>query len=192
MAEPFIGQIILVGFNFAPRGYAFCQGQLLSIAQNTALFSLLGTTYGGDGQTTFALPDLRGRAAVGMGQGPGLSLYDIGERSGTESVTLLSSQMPQHTHAIDMSPVAATANARNVPGNSRSPVGAVPAVEASGVTATYSTAAPTGTTMAASAISLTGTPTVGIAGGSQPLSILQPFLVLNYCIALEGIFPSRS
>src|SRR5215217_7886099 len=100
MSEPFIGQITQVGFTFAPRGWALCNGQILSIAQNTALFSLLGTTYGGNGQTTFALPDLRGRAPIGPGQGPGLSPRSLGEQSGTENVTLLQSQMPAHNHTV--------------------------------------------------------------------------------------------
>src|SRR6478672_10112699 len=98
MSEPFLAEIIMFAGNFAPRGWAFCQGQILSIAQNTALFSLLGTTYGGNGQTTFALPDLRGRVPVGTGQGPGLSNYDLGQVSGSESVTLTVSQMPAHNH----------------------------------------------------------------------------------------------
>src|SRR4029450_14155051 len=100
MSEPFIGMIILVPYNFAPRGWAFCNGQILSIAQNTALFSLLGTTYGGNGQTTFALPDLRGRVAISGGQGPGLSNYTIGEQAGTETITLLTTQMAAHTHTV--------------------------------------------------------------------------------------------
>src|SRR3712207_3315813 len=101
MSEPFIGEIRMVGFNFAPRGWATCDGQLLSIAQNTALFSLLGTTYGGNGQTTFALPDLRGRAALHQGQGPGLTNRVIGEASGTETVTLTTNQMPSHSHGVN-------------------------------------------------------------------------------------------
>ena len=115
MSEPFLGQIMLVGFNFAPVGWALCNGQILSITQNTALFSLLGTTYGGNGTTTFALPDLRGRAAVGFGQGPGLSNYDLGQSTGTETVTLTVGQMPAHNHMV-------AANAAN--GNVSSPSGA--------------------------------------------------------------------
>src|SRR5215211_4319727 len=118
MSEPFIGQIMLVPYNFAPRGWAFCAGQILPIAQNTALFSLLGTTFGGNGQTTFALPDLRGRAPIGQGQGPGLSNISLGEAAGTETVTLLSTNMPAHSHTVtcdgggssSLSPVA------NLPG----------------------------------------------------------------------------
>src|SRR5690606_34266597 len=108
--EQLLGQIIMVGFNFAPRGWAFCDGRLLPIAQNTALFSLLGTTYGGNGQTTFALPDLRGRCAVGMGQGPGLSQRVQGEMSGTENVTLIQTQMPAHTHTLMASTADGTTN----------------------------------------------------------------------------------
>src|SRR5215831_8639728 len=111
MSEPFLGMIILVGFTFPPRGWAFCQGQLLPISQNTALFSLLGTTYGGNGQTTFALPDLRGRVPVGFGQGPGLSNYTQGQVGGVENVTLAINQMPIHTHALGS--IQATAKARN-------------------------------------------------------------------------------
>ena len=190
MAEPFLGMIILVPYNFAPRGYAFCNGQILSISQNTALFSLLGTTFGGNGQTTFALPDLRGRVPVGTGQGPGLQLYDLGQIGGTEAITLTANQMPQHTHVVTHD-LAATANAKNAKGNSQTPVGNVPAIEASGVTATYSSAG-TDAAMASSAITVTGTATAADAGGSQPFANAPPFLVMNYCIALEGIFPSRN
>jgi microcystin-dependent protein len=191
MSEPFLGMIIIVPYNFAPRGWAFCSGQIMPIAQNTALFSLLGTTYGGDGQTTFALPDLRGRVPVGAGQGPGLSAYEIGQAGGQESVDLLISQMPSHTHAITLNNLAATANTKNAAGNSQSPVGSVPAIEAAGVTATYSTALPD-TTMAAGAISVTGTATAAPAGSSEPFPVLPPYVTFNYCIALQGIFPSRN
>lgn len=173
MSEPFIGEIKLVGFNFAPRGWALCNGQLLPIAQNTALFSLLGTTYGGNGQTTFALPDLRGRVPIHMGQGPGLSSRNIGESSGTENVTLGVSQMPSHTH---------TARGNTGLANKQSPVGAVNAVEPTGQTATYSNAAPNAD-MNPGAIASTG--------GSQPHPNMQPFLAVNFVIALEGIYPAR-
>ena len=111
--DPFLGQLMLVPYNFAPRGWAFCNGQIMSIAQNTALFSLLGTTYGGNGQTTFALPDLRGRVAVSAGQGPGLQNYSLGEIAGSETVTLISSQMPAHTHLVG----ASTGSAQATPDN---------------------------------------------------------------------------
>ena len=168
---PFIGEIMLVPYNFAPRGFAFCSGQNLSIAQNTALFSLLGTTYGGNGQTTFALPDLRGRCVVSSGQGPGLSNYDLGEQIGTESITLITNQIPIHTHgvrAVDDDPTSGTPT-NNFPAN----------IAAKG----YSSAA-ANTTMNPNMIQG--------SGGNQPHANLQPLLTLNYCIALEGVFPSRN
>jgi microcystin-dependent protein len=187
MAEPFIAQITLFAGNFAPRGWAFCQGQILSIAQNTALFSILGTTYGGNGQTTFALPDLRGRVAIGHGQGPGLSNYFLGQVGGTENTTLLVTQLPAHTHPATVGTLVL--KAKNAAGNSRSPVNTVLAAEASGVTATYSSAA-ADAAMAAGTIE--GAPAIGATGGSQPFTLIQPYLVLSYIIALEGIFPSRN
>ena len=177
MSEPFIGQIQAFGFNFAPTGWATCDGQILSIAQNTALFSLLGTMYGGNGQTTFALPDLRGRVGIHQGQGPGLSSYVIGEASGTESVTLLTTQIPQHNH-----PVAAS----SVNADQGSPDGAVwatPVDSTGNAGAGYTKTAPN-VTMAQNAI--------GMAGGNQPHANIQPYLCINFCIALNGIFPSRS
>jgi len=193
MSTPFLGMIILVPYNFAPRGWAFCNGQILPIAQNTALFSLLGTTYGGNGQTTFALPDLRGRVPLSSGQGPGLSNYDLGQVAGTESVTLTITQMPIHNHPATVGTLAAAANAKTTAGNTRSPAGALPAMEAAGVTATYNNdGAPPGTQLAANAITVSGAPAIGTAGGSQPFDKMQPYLTLNYCIALEGIFPSRN
>jgi microcystin-dependent protein len=191
MSTPFLGQIILVGFNFAPRGWATCSGQLLPISQNTALFSLLGTQYGGDGQTTFALPDLRSRVPVGTGQGAGLSPYVQGEVGGAETETLNVTQMPIHTHVATLAGAAATVHVKNAAGNQQTPVGNVPAIEAAGVTATYSNAAPDAV-MAPGTISLSGNPTVATAGGSQPFGIIQPFLGLLYIIALQGIFPSRN
>lgn len=177
--EPFIGEIKMVGFNFAPRGWALCSGQILSIAQNTALFSLLGTTYGGNGQSTFGLPDLRGRFPTHSGQGPGLSSRSLGEVSGTESVTLLSTQMPMHTHAFTGSLACS-----NQAGNSDSPVGAFPAP--SGSAEDFRTTS--NASMAPGAV----TGTVAIAGGSQPVGIMNPYLCVNFIIALQGIFPSRN
>src|SRR5204863_741685 len=170
-ADPLLGEILLVPYNFAPRGWAFCQGQILSISQNTALFSLLGTTYGGNGQTTFALPDLRGRCAISNGQGPGLSNYVLGEVTGTESVTLNSQQLPPHTHTVNAVDDDATVGI---------PTAALPADLA---TKGYSKAAPN-TTMNPAMISG--------GGGNQPHTNIQPLLVLNYCIALSGVFPSRN
>lgn len=166
--DPFIGQIMLVGFNFAPNGWALCNGQLLSIAQNTTLFSLLGTTYGGNGQTTFALPDLRGRVPVGAGQGPGLQNYELGEFSGQETVTLTTNQMPTHSHAV-------SANAAR--GGVFTPVH-----NFLGSGDLYNPATD-GSTMNPGMIVQ--------AGGSQPHENRQPFLGLNYIIALVGIYPSR-
>ncbi len=180
--EPYIGVIAIFAGNFAPRGWAFCQGQYLSIAQNTALFSILGTTYGGDGQVTFALPDLRGRIAIGTGQGPGLSSYTLGQAAGSESVSLLSSQLPAHTHALTLA-----LNVKNFAGNSRTPVGNVLANEAGGAIAPYSSAA-ADMTMASGAVS----GTAAAAGSSQPTPIIQPYLTINYIIALEGLYPSRN
>jgi microcystin-dependent protein len=167
VSEPFLGEIRLLPFNFAPRGWAFCQGQIMSIAQNTALFSLLGTTYGGNGQTTFALPDLRGRVAVSAGQGPGLSDYVLGEVTGSESVQLLANQLPAHVHAQPVS---------NAASSSSRPNGNVPSAGGS-----YTTPSDGGSFA----------PTTS-AGNNQPFPIVQPLLVLNYCIALAGIFPSRN
>jgi microcystin-dependent protein len=166
MSEPFIGQIILVGFNFAPRGWAFCQGQLLSIAQNTALFSLLGTTYGGNGQTTFALPDLRGRVPIGFGQGPGLQNYVLGQTGGQETHTLISNEMPSHNHGLG-------ANSNDAVDSN--PVNNFPAAQGAYANTANGQMSPT-----------------QLTGGSQPHNNLQPYLVLNYCIALVGIFPSRN
>jgi microcystin-dependent protein len=171
MTDPFLGELRLLPFNFAPQGWAFANGQLLSIAQNTALFSLLGTTYGGNGTSTFALPDLRGRVPISSGQGPGLSLYDLGEEAGVENVTLNSGQMPVHTHQLEATLTATTKNPSN----------ALPSVTASG--AAYG-AAPKTADMSPAAI--------GSAGSNQPHENRQPYLVLNWCIALQGIFPSRS
>jgi microcystin-dependent protein len=176
MSEAFIGEIRLFAGNFAPRGWQFCEGQILSISQNTALFSILGTTYGGNGTTTFALPDLRGRFPMQPGQGPGLTNRTLGEQGGSENVTLISSQMPAHNHSV---------GAHNAPGDTFSPEGAVSAsaVDASNQPLNiYSTTVTT--TM--------GPQTVGVAGGSQPHNNMSPYLCLNFIIAIEGIFPSRS
>jgi microcystin-dependent protein len=166
---PNVGEILLVPYNFAPHGWAFCQGQLMSISQNTALFSLLGTLYGGDGSTTFALPDLRGRSPVGMGQGPGLQSYVIGQSGGEETVTLTLNQIPTHTHPAFGSKNTVT---------TASPTNAVWATETR--LNIYSSSG--GTTMAPS----------GLAGGNQPHDNMSPYLTLNYVIALQGIYPSRN
>jgi microcystin-dependent protein len=177
--EGYIAEIRMFAGNFAPRSWAFCQGQILSIAQNTALFSLLGTTYGGNGQTTFALPDLRGRTAVGTGQGPGLSNIDLGQVAGAPSVTLTIVNMPAHTHTL-----AGTLamGAQSGAGNSISPTNNYPAAGTNLYSATQD----------AQMAPLNGTLTASNAGGSQPFSIMSPYLGMNYIICLEGIFPSRN
>ncbi|WP_136668971.1 phage tail protein [Flavobacterium sp. H122] len=181
-AEPFIGEIKIFGFNFAPIGHMTCQGQILSIAQNTALFSLIGTIYGGNGQTTFALPNLSGRVPIGQGTGPGLPNYTIGEIGGNTNATLLTTNMPIHNHA---------ATGINV----RIPV--TSASEDSSATNNYIGNAVNDTfgPLASPTASL-GAPVVSgataSAGGSQPFSILNPYLTMNYSIAIEGIFPSRN
>ena len=173
MNEPYLAGIVLFGGNFAPRGWAFCNGQLLSIAQNSALFSLLGTTYGGDGQTTFAFPDLRGRVPIHPGQGPGLSPHTLGEKAGTENRTLLITNMPAHNHLL---------NAVSESGGASAPAGAFLA-NSGALDKEYKTSG-TNVTMHPQAI--------GISGGSQPFSIMQPYLCINYIIAMEGIYPSRN
>ena len=169
----------MFGGNFPPRGWAFCQGQLLSIAQNTALFSILGTTYGGNGQTTFALPDLRGRVPLGPGQGPGLSPYTLGQQAGTENTTLTQNNLPSHSHSLNGS-TSGQANAAVPTGNFLG-VGKVPS---SSETINIYNSAASGAVMNAGSI--------GLTGGSQPFSILQPYLCVTFIIALEGIFPSRN
>ncbi|MEA3009707.1 MAG: hypothetical protein QOJ91_1399 [Sphingomonadales bacterium] len=176
--DPFVAEIRIVPFNFAPKGWAFCDGQLLPLSQNTALFALLGTTYGGDGKSTFALPNLQGSAAMHPGQGPGLSLRDLGEMGGEQSVTLLVSEMPVHTHTMNATtspstttlPASNTSLGRSVGGsfykaNVPTPYGAL-------------------TQMAPQALPP--------AGGSLPHNNLQPYLTLNYILALQGVFPPRS
>ncbi|MBN7803545.1 phage tail protein [Algoriphagus aestuariicola] len=193
--EPFLGQIMMVGFDFAPRGWALCNGQLLSIAQNTALFSLLGTTYGGDGRTTFALPDLRGRCAVGMGQGPGLTLRNQGEMAGSENTTLTVANIPAHTHPAQVSNIQVQMMASNeagteeTPGNNNATTLAASTNQGRGVdiynSSTPNVALNTGNSPAS------GSVTVGMTGGNIPVNNMQPFLGVNYIIALQGIFPSR-
>lgn len=292
MSQPYIGQIILVGFNFAPPGWAFCNGQFLQIAEYDALFALIGTTYGGDGETTFALPNLQSRVPIHQGQGPGLQNYIIGDMSGVEQVTITTAQMPQHTHALDGSAINATARCRNGSATQLTPVGNVPAIDPSpaftdpsltagltpvraahitelrtrvdlfrvanglgpytwtdatltpGVTPVraqhlidlrtaltqasaaggysapvyaesivagattikaahvtelrnilrltpYSSAA-ADSTMASGTVQLGGSVSLAQAGGNQPHSNLQPYLAMNYLIALFGIFPSQT
>lgn len=173
MSDPFVAEIRVMPYNFAPRGWARCDGQLMPIAQNTALFSLLGTTYGGNGTSNFGLPDLRGNFAMGQGQGPGLSDRVLGETAGSAAVTLLPQEMPSHSHALMAGITPA----------STSPAGALMAPTASGGGNVYR-APGAAASMAASAI--------GTAGGNQAHENRQPYLALTFCIALQGIFPPRS
>lgn len=175
MSEPFLGQLMIVGFNFPPRGWAFCDGQILPISQNQSLYSLLGTTYGGDGRTTFALPDLRSRRPIHVGHGPGLSNYSWGQRGGAETVTLTTSQIPSHNHTL---------NAYGNDADALSPANHVWAKDPTGSIATYSNS----TTAAHVPMNANS---VSAAGGSISHTNLQPFIALYFCIALQGIFPSR-
>jgi microcystin-dependent protein len=170
MSDPFIAEIRIFTGDFAPRGWAFCHGQLLSIAQNTALFSLLGTTYGGNGTTNFALPDLRGRAAVGAGQGPGLSNRSLGAQGGSEKLT--AAQIPAHSHTLQAMATTGTSNdpSLKLPARSRA--------------ASYAPVSGTPVAMASSAITGGGT--------ANPAEAMPPYLAINYIIALQGIYPSRS
>jgi microcystin-dependent protein len=170
--DPFVAEIRIFPFNFAPLGWAFCDGQILPISQNTALFSLLGTTYGGDGKSTFALPNLQGLAPMFYGQGPGLSLYDLGETGGSETVTLLQSEMPLHSHPVAASQADAT---------DRVPSGQLPA----GGIGIGQYATPT-------AVTGLSPKAVSPAGSGSPHNNLMPYLTLNFCIALQGVFPPRT
>ena len=168
--DPFVGEVRVVAFNFAPKGWAFCAGQLLAISQNTALFSLLGTQYGGDGKSNFALPNMQGNVAMSFGQGPGLSLRDQGEVGGSASVTLLTSEMPSHNHTL----MAATDAGQSTPANNVMGQGSQ----------IYRSASTNLTSMAPAALAN--------AGGSLPHNNLAPFLCLNWLISLQGVFPPRS
>ena len=183
MAEPFLGQIILVPYNFPPNGWAFCNGQLMPISQNTALFSLIGTFYGGNGQTTFALPDLRGRVPISSGQGPGLQNYSVGQIGGEENHTLIPNELAAHTHSVVVTPLGSSDDASQ--GSPASGFPAVPNVASNGA-AVKSYGASGNVNMGG--ISGTAQP----AGGNQPHNNMPPYLSLNYCIALVGIFPSRA
>ncbi|MGA2184058.1 MAG: tail fiber protein [Bryobacteraceae bacterium] len=173
MSDPFVAEIRIFPFNFAPRGWAFCNGQLLPISQNTALFSLLGTTYGGNGQSNFALPNLEGSAPMNPDQGPGLSLHFLGETGGSDNVTLIQSELPSHQHSFTADPTAKTE--KNTVANN------TPAGAGQGNTLYSSTA---GVNMNPGTLALTG--------GGLPHNNMQPYLCLNFCIAMQGVFPPRS
>ena len=187
--EPFLGELMIVPFGGLPSGWALCDGQLLSIQQNAALFALLGTTYGGNGVNTFGLPDLRSCVALGQGIAPGGTQYVLGERGGAEAVTLISAHLPLHTHSTSSSLTAAQPCV-NAPADQATPVANCPAIEAGHVTAVY--ASNDDSNMNAGAISVSGVPAIGVTGQSQPHGNLQPFLALGFCIALQGIFPARN
>ena len=171
MSDPFLGQVTMFAGNFAPRGWAFCDGQLLAIAGNTALFSLFGTIYGGDGRTTFGLPDLRGRVPVHMGQGPGLSNRTVGAKSGSESVTLVTTQLPSHTHALQGSADSATTP------------------DPSGNVFARSSGDAYGSDLSASNMNPGA---VSDTGGTQAHSNMQPYQAINFIVALVGVYPSRT
>ncbi len=176
MADPYIGEIRMFAGNYAPMGWALCDGQILQIAQYTALFAILGTTYGGNGQTTFGLPDLRGRIPMHMGTGPSLTPRRIGENGGAEKVTMTSAQMPAHNHIV---------NASGQEGGATSPEGGVPAVANDGSGTQYPSYSPSGTTTMSQQM-------LSSAGQGQSHENMQPFLCVNFIIALEGEFPPRS
>jgi microcystin-dependent protein len=175
MADPFLAEIRIFPFNFAPKGWAFCDGQILPLSQNTALFSLLGTTYGGDGKSNFALPNMQGNAPMHPGQGPGLSLHDLGETGGSETVTLLQSEIPSHNH---------TMMAQNQPAQLDAPAPDRTISRSSGgfayKAAPYTTVVPFNPSM------------LGPTGGDLPHNNMMPYLTLNFCIALQGVFPPRT
>jgi microcystin-dependent protein len=173
--DPFVAEIRIFPFNFAPKGWAFCDGQILPLSQNTALFSLLGTMYGGDGKSNFALPNLQGNAPLNAGQGSGLSLYDIGETIGSETVTLLESEIPAHSHAL---------RARSDVADLNSPTPARCLARSQNANAYQSTVNQNIVSFA----DVTVTP----AGGDQPHNNMQPYLTLNFCIALQGVYPPRT
>jgi microcystin-dependent protein len=191
MSDTFIGQILLFPFNFAPVGFALCNGQLINIAQNTALFSLLGTTFGGNGQTTFALPDLRGRAPLAFGQGPGLDVYDMGQVGGSETIALTASHMPAHTHTLNVGGLTANRKCQSGQGNQSVAASNVYGAETVGSSTTFSSAPPDAD-MQSGALSVGGAMTAVPSGGGQGHENRQPYLVLNYCIATTGVFPPRS
>lgn len=183
--EPFIGEVKLLAFQFAPKSYMQCNGQILSIASNTALFSLIGTTYGGNGQTTFALPDLRGRMPIGQGTGPGLPSHSMGEVAGNTTVTLLTSNLPAHVHTVNNVKVKLKANSAIA--DSGTGADSYPGTSGTNV---WSESATAGAFMAADEAVVSGT--TDITGSNYPISIVNPYLVMNYSIAIYGIFPSRN
>jgi microcystin-dependent protein len=189
--DSFLGEIMVISWNYPPRGWALCNGQLLPINQNQALFSLLGTYYGGNGQTNFALPDLRGRVPIGFSED---GTFLLGEKAGQEAVTLTLSQIPAHVHtatASTQNPLVAIAACSSAAADRRTPVNNGLAKEAANVTALYSAATPNAE-MRADAVRFGGAGAIGNAGSDQPHNNLAPYLALNFCIALQGVFPSQN
>jgi microcystin-dependent protein len=182
--DQFIGSVCAFGFNYAPVDWMFCQGQSMPINNYQALFALIGTTYGGDGVTTFNLPNLQGAAAIGDGQGPGLSNYVWGQKGGSNTVTLTATNLPGHTH-----PISFTFNGSNNTATTGTPAGGFPADEKNGTP--YATPPATANTFMG-ALAAANQPVLSPSGGNQPLSIQRPSLAMNYCIAVNGIFPSRN
>jgi microcystin-dependent protein len=174
--DPFVAEIRIFGFNFAPKGWAFCNGQLLPLSQNTALFSLLGTTYGGDGKSNFALPNMQGNAPMHPGQGPGLSLHDLGETGGSDTVTLLESEIPSHSHNM---------MAANLPSDQAAPTPVRSLARSVNAFAYVAGSSPT------PALVQMSDSAIAPAGGDQPHNNMMPYLTMNFCIALQGIFPQR-
>ncbi|HEX8626498.1 MAG TPA: tail fiber protein [Allosphingosinicella sp.] len=174
MADPFVAEVRIFGFNFAPKGWAFCDGQLMPISQNTALFSLLGTMYGGDGKSTFALPNMKNNACMHAGQGQGLSLHDIGEVGGTEAVTLIESEMPAHSHLVGAADPQDAGN-----------------LQVGGPTRVFAFSGNGNGYNAAASIVQMAPQSIGVAGGSQPHNNMMPYLTLNFCIAMQGVYPPR-
>jgi microcystin-dependent protein len=199
MSEPFMGTVMIWAPNFAPRGWAFCQGQIIAISTNSALFSLLGVVYGGNGQTTFGLPNLAGRVPVGQGQSPGTSSYTLGQTAGTENVTLTTAQMPLHNHGAVFTPTGGTLSAATTAGATGASMtpsnGAMLGVAEDtlqGYTVPLYVPSTTTPTAQLGGVNASGTVAVAPNGSSLPFPVMQPYQVLNYVIALEGVFPSRN
>lgn len=193
MDNMFLGQIMAFAFNFSPKGWATCSGQVMSIAQNTALFSLLGTTFGGNGSQTFGLPDLRGRAMVGQGNGPGLTPVEMGQIAGVESVTLTTDNLPAHVHPITTQNiqtkvfVTTSGGGTNEPGKGESGIGA-----GGSFPAIFSDSATIGNSDFVGGVTTSVSGSTGVVGSSQAFGVRNPYLGMNVCIALQGIFPSRN
>lgn len=191
--EPFVGQIQAFGFAFAPIGWHFCDGTLMSVSEQTVLFTLIGTTYGGNGNTTFGLPDLRGRVPLHMGQGGGLSLRQIGEASGVESVTITTAQMPAHSHILSVTGGGYKVSSANgmvaIPDSTNNVIGAAFDSAVSNTNNAYNNLPPD---VVLNTGASAGTVSISITGSGVPFENMEPFLTINYCIALEGIFPSRN